>query len=203
MDFALLATDRAMVLDDPHAQFEEAMEIADDAEAIAALRGLAGREDSPELQDALGRRLMRSGDPEGRAMLERLADDNPDVVDFLAGCFDRGCDEFRGDPLVADAWSERAAGMGAWMSLGMHIGKLAAAGNATDAWAWALYRLELARLGCFEVFRPQSAWLTQAAQSAFAMQSMLSSAQQAAGRAAAGLIAGTWQARATARFACG
>lgn len=136
-------------------------------------------------------------------MLEQLASGDADIVDFLAACFSHGCGGFGGDPAVADAWVERAAGMGSLWALPARIAELETSGDTSGAWAWALYRLDLARLGCFEQFQPQWTWIAQAAQDVFRLQAALSPAQQTAGRAAAVTIAMRWQAQATARFACG
>lgn len=206
LDFALLAMDNLLKPDDPGVQVAEA-ETMNARDAIATLRALAADGRNTHAMDALGRRLIQFRDPrtqaEGRALLEQLANEDPNAVDFLASCYARGCGGFAGDPMVADAWSERAAGMGAWPSLGIQIAALDAAGDAPAAWAWALYRLELATLGCFEIFRPQSIWIAPAAEEAFARQATLSPAQQAAGRITAEAIARRWQAGATARFDCG
>jgi hypothetical protein len=207
LDFALMAMDRAIRPDDPQMQLFEATEIDDDDEAIAALRSLASNADDTPARSELGRRLMRSRNLqeqfEGRAMLEQLASGDADIVDFLAACFSHGCGGFGGDPAVADAWVERAAGMGSLWALPARIAELETSGDTSGAWAWALYRLDLARLGCFEQFQPQWTWIAQAAQDVFRLQAALSPAQQTAGRAAAVTIAMRWQAQATARFACG
>jgi hypothetical protein len=207
LDFALIAMDRAMRPDDPQTLLAEASEIVADDEAIAALRSLASTEDNAAARSALGQRLMRSRNlqeqHEGRAMLEQLASGDPDIVDFLAACFSHGCGGFGGDSEVADAWVERAAGMGSRWALAARVGTLETTGNAAGAWAWALYRLDLARLGCFEQFQPQWTWIAQAAQDVFRLQAALSPAQQAAGRAAADAIAMRWLASATVRYSCG
>lgn len=207
MDFALLMLDRMFRPDDPDMQLAEAVNIENDDEAIEALRGLDERSDDPGIKAELGRRLLKSRDQgaqaEGRAMLEQLAIDDPDVLDFLAGCFLDGCGAFHGDPVVADAWVERAAGMGSWWALGRRIVALEAAGDASGAWAWSLYRLDLANLGCFGLFQPDWTPLAQAAQGAFAIEATLQPAQRASGLANAGEIAQHWQALAVQRLACG
>ena len=73
--------------------------------------------------------------------------------------------------------------------LSTYITKLQTAGQPVDAWAWALYRLDLASAGCFEMGEPQLAYIAQSAQDAFRLEQMLGAAQQAAGRAAAAAIA--------------
>lgn len=206
-DFALMAMDRAMRPDDPDMLLAEAAEIDEDDEAIAALRSLASNDDDAPARSELGRRLMRSRNPqeqlEGRVMLEQIAGGDPDIADFLAACFSHGCGGFGGDSTVADAWVEQAAGMGSRWALDVHIGKLETAGDASGAWAWALYRLDLALLGCFEQFQPQWTWIAQDAQDVFRLEATLSPAQLASGRATADAIAAAWHARATVRFDCG
>lgn len=207
LDFALAAMDRMLQPEDPETQLAVAVEIEDDDEAIAVLRELAVPVDSPRAAGELARRLMRSQNgqerAEGKAMLERLADGDPDIVDFLAVCFSHGCGGFHpGRPSGGEVWMERAAGMGSWAALGARIASLEEKGDSTGAWAWALYRLELATRGCFELRFPQQTWIGEAIHVAFAMQEALSPAQQAAGRALAQAIAMRWQAQATARFAC-
>lgn len=206
LDFALMAMDRAMRPDDPQMQLAEAEEIDDDDEAIVALRSLASNGHDALARSALGRRLMRSRNLpeqlEGRAMLEQLASEDPDIVDFLAACFSVGCGGFHGDPAVADAWVERSAGMGSRWALAARIGKLEATDDGMGAWAWALYRLDLARLGCFEQFQPQWAWIAQDSRDVFRLQATLSPAQQAVGRVAADAIAVRWHALAAHRLSC-
>lgn len=206
-DFALMALDRFMRSDDPDTQLAAAEDIGDDTTAIADLRELAASQaDSETSRRALGERLMQSGNPvdqsEGRAMLERLAEDDADVVSFLAACFSKGCGHFRGDPAVADVWVEHAAGLGDLWAFDTRIAKLQAAGQTTDAWAWALYRLDLALAGCFEFGQPQPVWIAQAAQAALRLEGSLDSAQRAAAHAAAQAISIRWEAQAAARLGC-
>lgn len=206
-DFALLVLNRFMQPDDPGMQLAEAGDIRDDATAIADLRQLADQTDSEGAKRALGMRLIESKEAanqaEGLALLEQLATGDADIVSFLAGCFQQGCGAFRGDPGVADAWVERAARLGEWGMLSTYITKLQTAGQPVDAWAWALYRLDLASAGCFEMGEPQLAYIAQSAQDAFRLEQMLGAAQQAAGRAAAAAIAAQSWATATARLDCG
>jgi hypothetical protein len=139
---------------------------------------------------------------EGRAILEQLASADPDIVDFLAACFSVGCGGFDGDPAVADAWVERSAGMGSRWALAARISMLETTLDLTAAWAWALYRLDLGLLGCFEQHQPHWTWIAQHLQDAFRLQAKLSPAQQAAGRAAVEAIALQWQALARHRLSC-
>ena len=205
-DFAMLMLDRMLRRDDPEAQLMEATDIANDDDAIEALRGLALRDDDRAIEGELGRRLLKSRDAqartEGRVILERIAIDDPDVVDFLAGCFLDGCGAFQGDRAVADTWVERAAGMGSWWALGARIVALEAVGDGSGAWAWALYRRDLANLGCFSLFQPDWTHVAQAAHGAFVIEAILQPAQRASGLVIAGGIAQHWQALATERLAC-
>ncbi|MFI4970891.1 MAG: hypothetical protein ACHP7D_11860 [Lysobacterales bacterium] len=205
-DFALMALDRFMRPEDAGMQLAAAQDIDDDATAIADLRQLAGQTDDTNARRALDERLMRSGDigeqAEGRELLEQLAADDPDVVSFLAMCFRESCGHFHGDPSVADAWVERAAGLGDWWALNTRIADLQAAARTTDAWAWALYRLDLAQAGCFETNQPQLMYIAQAAQDVFRLESALSAGQQAQGRVTASAITTRWEAQAAARLGC-
>lgn len=207
VEFALLMLDRMLATDDPQVRLMEAADIDNDDEAIEALRELALRDDDRAAHVELGRRLLKSHDAqaqaEGRVMLEQLAIGDPDVVDFLAGCFLDGCGAFQGDRTVADAWVERAAGMGSWWALGVRIVALEAAGDASGAWAWSLYRRDLASLGCFSLYQPDWTHLAQAAHGASAIEATLQPAQRASGQAIAAHIAQRWQALAAERLACG
>ena len=206
LDFALMALDRFVGPADADAQLAEAADISDDATAIADLRPLVDQTGSENARRALGERLMRSRDvgnqAEGRALLEQLAIDDGDIVSFLAACFSKGCGFFRGDPGVAEAWTERAAGLGEWWALTTHLADLETAGHPADAWAWALYRLDLAQAGCFEENQPQFIFIAQAAQDVFRIERSLNADQQAAGRTAARAIEVRWKAQAAARLGC-
>lgn len=206
LDFALMVLDRFMQPDDPETQLAAGQDIGDDATAIADLRQLADQTDSENARHALGIRLMESRDPasqaEGRALLEQRAPNDANVVSFLAGCFSAGCGFFRGDPGVAVAWLEQAAGLGEWWALNTQIMDLQTAGQTTDVWSWALYRLDLAEAGRFETGQPQTFFIGQSAQTAFQLEGTLNADQQAAGRAAERVIAAHWLAHAEIAQAC-
>jgi hypothetical protein len=205
-DFALMALDRFLRPDDPDTQLAEAADIRDDATAIADLRQLADQTASENARRVLGERLMQSADvgnqAEGRALLEQLAANDADVVSFLAMCFHERCGFFRGDPDVAEAWVERAAGLGEWWALTTHMADLGTTGQTAEAWGWALYRLDLASAGCFETNQPQFVGIAQAAQDAFRLEHSLDADQQATGRAAALAIAAQWETQAATRLGC-
>ena len=206
LDFALMALDRFVRPADADAQLAEVADVSDDATAIANLRLLADQTGSENARRALGERLMQSRDvgnqAEGRALLEQLAIDDGDIVSFLAACFNKGCGFFRGDPSAAEAWIERAAGLGEWWALTTHMAELETTGQPADAWAWALYRLDLAQAGCFEENQPQFMFIAQAAQDAFRIEQSLNADQQAAGRRAARAIEVSWEAQAAAKLGC-
>lgn len=204
-DFVSMALDRFMQPPDEDAQLEQAGD-DDDDHAIADLREIANTYRDRKSSVALGKRLMQSRNPanqrDGRTLLESLAADDGDVISFLAGCFRAGCGFFHADTTVADAWVEHAAGLGEWWALGTRITDLQAAQQPAAAWAWALYRLDLADAGCFESGQPQLMYVAQSARDAFALEQGLSAAGQTQGRATASAIAIRWEAQAAARLAC-
>jgi hypothetical protein len=204
-DFAMMVLDRYVQPDDPDVQLGFAMDEDDDATAIADLRGLDS--DNADVQRALGVRLMQSSDKqnqdEGRALLERLAGSDTQALDFLAQCLNNGCRFYRADPLEASAWVEQAAGLGDAYSLELQVGDLERAGRVTEAWAWALYQLSLARTGCFEFGSPSSASQLIAADQALRIQHLLDPEQQSEGIALAQQLIDRWADAALANLECG
>jgi hypothetical protein len=219
-DFALLMLDHFLEPTDPDVQLEIARDEEDDARAIADLREIAAKHPAANTKRALGERLMESTEPaaraEGRAALEALAADDADAVIALAFCAGqspsmgdasafafRPCHAFDDDPAGASQWIERAAGLGDHASLMRWTAKLANDGRTVDAWAWSLYRLDLAMRGCFEIGRPDFVYLGLAADGEEELRKTLDAKQENAGRAIANEIAGRWTAEATARLDCG
>ncbi|MGA8277160.1 MAG: hypothetical protein WB784_03065 [Rhodanobacteraceae bacterium] len=205
-DFALMALDRFVDPHDPQAQLDEIESEPDDAETIPALRRLANQLDTDAARSALGEQLLESRDPqdqdEGRELLEKMAANNPTVVGFLANCFRNGCGAYRGNPDAAPTWVERAAGLGFPWALQTCITDLQTAEQPGEAWAWALYRLELARAGCTIFNRPDMITVANAAQCVFQIQATLSVAQQAQARATLAAIERSWLAPAMAALDC-
>ncbi|HEY0178725.1 MAG TPA: hypothetical protein VGC30_03705 [Dokdonella sp.] len=200
-----LALARLLVPDDPLAQLADA---TTGEEPIDVLRDRAARSGSDADRLALGERLLASADAterqQGLALVEPLAGADADAAGFLARCFAQGC-PFRygdADPAAAAAWLERAAGLGFGPALERRIAELDAAGRTGDAWAWSLYRLDLALAGCFEFGRPTILALGGAAEAAFAFERRLSAPERARGTALAREIAATWTAAALAGTAC-
>jgi hypothetical protein len=219
-DFALLMLDHFLEPTDPDVQLAIAREEKDDAQAIADLREIAAKHPAANTKRALGERLMESTEPvaraEGRAALEALAADDADAAIALAFCAGqsppmgdasgfsfRSCHAFDDDPGAASQWVEHAAGLGDESALGRWIAKLQADGRAVDAWAWSLYRLDLAMRGCFEMGRPDFIYVGTAADGEEQLRKDLDAKQENAGRAIANEIAGRWTADATARLDCG
>ncbi|MGA9342840.1 MAG: hypothetical protein WBV61_11005, partial [Rhodanobacteraceae bacterium] len=212
-DFALSLLDRFVQPDDPQTQLDYVLAEEDDATAIPDLRRLASEMDSDVARRALGERLIQSRDPrdrdEGRALLERLANSahgaSPEwrnAIGFLANCLRNGCGSFPRDPAAAQAWLERAAGLGFAWALNTQIGDLQASGNTSTAWAWASYRFDLARASCTQSDAPELFALVEAAETAYRIGALLNATDQARGNAELARIHATWWAQATAALDC-
>ncbi|HET6545562.1 MAG TPA: hypothetical protein VFG55_02315 [Rhodanobacteraceae bacterium] len=207
LDFGLMVLDRMVRPDDPAIQLAEVEDDPDDARAIADLRRLAAPPDAADARRALGERLMQSRDPqerdEGRAMLEGLAPNDASIVSFLASCLRNGCGFFPRDPDAAPFWLEQAAGLGFTWALRTWSGDLQATGHMSEALAWSLYRLELARAGCSGDGLASMVYLAQAAEDAFRLEAATSAGERAQARAALARIIATWEPRTMAAFGCG
>jgi hypothetical protein len=218
-DFALLMIDRLFESSGPDLKLAIAKDEDDDAQAISDLRALAAIYPGVNAQRALAERELESADAaagaEGRAALEKLAPDDADATIELAFCAGqsesmgdaqtmalRACHAFDDDPVAASQWLERAAGLGDHAALMQWIVKLEGDGRAVDAWAWSLYRLDLAMRGCFEFDRPDFTYVGLAADAENRLHKALDAKQENAGRAIANEIAGRWQAEATGRLGC-
>ena len=206
-DFLLDYIDRFLRADNPEAKLAIAGDNPDDAEAIADLRELARETPSPGADAILGSRLLRSSDPsrqnEGRAILGRLAPDNPTVAVELGHCLTEGCDHFVANPSAAMPWIEIAAGLGDQTGLNMMAKALDASNDAAGAWAWSSYALELALAGCFESIAPTYRYIAYAAVDESRRRHSLDAAQHNAGLARFYAISGRWQRKAMERLSCG
>jgi hypothetical protein len=220
IDLALILLGRFLEPTDPDVQLVIAKNESRDAQAIADLREIAAKHPAANAEGALGERLLDAGDAadqsEGRAMLERLAAENDDAAIALARCaadaasiagksasLHHPCHAFDADPDTALQWLERAAGLGDANALDREIAKLAAEDRRADAWAWSLYRLDLALRGCFELSAPSFVHVGVAADGEESLRRTLDAKQENAGRASANEIIGRWEAEATARLDCG
>jgi hypothetical protein len=218
-DLALLMLDRFFEPTDPELQVVVAKDDPDDAQAIADLREIAAKNPGLDAQRALAERLLEAMDAsdqdEGREMLDRIGTEDDAAAIALARCaahsasiagkastFGPACHAFDADPDAASQWLERAAGLGDYSALDRQIAKLSAAGRSVDAWAWSLYRLDLALRGCFESSAPSFVYVGVAADGEEALRRTLDAKQENAGRAIAHEIAGRWEAEATARLDC-
>ena len=99
-------------------------------------------------------------------------------------------------------WIEEAAGNGDDSGLWTLLQRLDADGDATDAWAWPLFRLDLALAGCFETLTPTDLYIGAAAANEVRRRSGLSPAQQNAGLARYCEISGRWEKAARERLSC-
>ena len=205
-DFALMEMDRLMQPDDANVALAVDEDIADDAEAIAALREDAARLGSEEAKRALATRLLRAADAdearEGLAQLTALAATDDSAAATLAMCLRSGCGAFRADPDAAGPWLERAAGNGDQPAAAELINDAMARGDLTSAWAWASYRLDLASAGCFEFTQPTPIWLMQSAQAVFSLQGQLDAHQRAQAQALLESIRQRWQVAARTDLGC-
>ncbi|MEO5561322.1 MAG: hypothetical protein ABIO49_15335 [Dokdonella sp.] len=206
-DSALMAIDRFFNADDPQIQLAAAQDDDDDTEAITDLRSLAGQLDDTPSRLALAARLTKSRNvaeqSEGRAMLERLASDGDgDAVVFLAICLHEGCGFFHADPAAASIWIEQAAGIGEWSLLAVQIADLTASAQPIEAHAWALYRLELAQAGCFELGQPEIFFIATSAQTVFSQESRMTASEKAQAQEQSASLHTRWAASADAYLGC-
>lgn len=206
-DLALMAIDRFLNADDPQIQLAAAQDDDDDSEAITDLRRLAGQLDDTPSRLALALRLTKSRNvaeqSEGRAMLERLASDGDgDAVVFLAICLHDGCGFFHADPAAASIWIEQAAGIGEWSLLAVQIADLTASAQPIEAHAWALYRLELAQAGCFELGQPGIFFIATSAQTVFSQESRMTASEKAQAQEQSSSLHTRWAASADAYLGC-
>jgi hypothetical protein len=206
MDFAMGLIDKYLRPDNVDAQVGIAADNEDDTQAIADLRSLVAKGAGARAQNALADRLLTSGDAasqaEGLAMLERLAPDDPTIALRLAYCMTSGCDHFAARPADALPWIEEGAGSGEDSGLMMMQSRLDADGDASGAWAWTLYRLDLAIAGCFETLAPLDTYVGAAADDEAHRRASLSPAQQNAGLARYYEISGKWEKKARERLSC-
>jgi TPR repeat protein len=206
LDFVQMATDRFMRPDNPQAQLGEAEQMQDDKDAIPLMRDLADRVGTREARRELGQRLIKSKNPaesaEGLALLESLADSDELATETLIQCFSSGCGSVAPDPATATMWMEHAAGLGSLLALTELHGELVKSGNNTDAWAWAMYGLELATAGCLESNQPSSTWVLLDAQRAFDLDHLLDAAQRVQAQARLQTIRQHWESQATINLGC-
>ena len=205
-DFAETIIDRFLRPENPDAQVEIAAENEDAAQAIADLRSIVAKNDTPRGRLLLGDRLLTSQDAdesnEGRAMLEKMAPDDPVVAARLAYCLKNGCEGFAADQSAAYRWMEAAAGLGDPAGMAMLYEELDGAGNVVDAWAWSRYTLDLAIAGCFETSIPLYVYIANAVKNETRRKSVLTPVQQNAGLATLYAISGRWERQAKERLAC-
>jgi hypothetical protein len=206
-DFLLDHIDRLLRSDDPEVKLGIVSDNPDDAEAIADLRELARETPGPEVDGMLGSRLLRSADSsqqaEGRAILERLASDDPTIAIELAYCLAEGCDHFAANPPAAMPWIEIAAGLGEQAGFFMMAKALDASNDAASAWAWSNYALGLALAGCFEAGVPTYVYVVNAAVDESRRRHSLNATQHNAGLAEYYAISGRWQRKAMEHLSCG
>jgi hypothetical protein len=206
-DFLLDHIDRLLRADDPEVKLGIVSDNPDDTQAIADLRELARESPSRQVDDALGSRLLRSADTsqqaEGRAILERLAPDDPIVAIELAYCLTEGCDHFAANPPAAMPWIEIAAGLGEQAGFFMMAKALDASNDAASAWAWSNYALGLALAGCFEAGVPTYVYVVNAAVDESRRRHSLNATQHNAGLAEYYAISGRWQRKAMEHLSCG
>ena len=191
------------------AQIEIAGENKDRAAAVADLRAILARQDNARGRLVLGDVLMGSDDPaehaEGRARLEALAFDHPEVANRLGYCLRgdaEGCGNTAPDAAAARSWFEVSAGLGDPAGLSEIGNALEADGDRAAAWAWSLYGLDLALDGCFESFYPSHIHVAGAARTEAERRAGLTPAEQNAGLAISYAIEGRWAKRARERLSC-
>ena len=205
-DFMSLLLDKFLQSDHPDILAEMVADNADAKQAIADLRELIAKGAGPHTGFVLGDRLLRQRDPaqqaEGRAMLERLAADDPTVASRLAYCLSKGCDGFAPQPGDALPWLEMAAGGGDLSASLLLTEKFDADGAVVDAWAWSLYTLDLALAGCYEVISPTYIAVASAGDKESRRRAQLSPPQQNAGLATFYEISGRWEQGTKQRLAC-
>jgi hypothetical protein len=205
--FLLDHIDRLLSDDSPETRLALANDNPNDSEAIADLRELARETPGTQADRMLGSRLLRSVDSsqqsEGRAILERLAPDDPTVAIELAYCLTEGCDHFAANPSAAMPSIEIAAGLGEQPGFYMMAKALDASNDAAGAWAWSNYALSLALAGCFETAVPTYIYVANAAVDEARRRHSLNAAQHNAGLAEFYAISGRWQRKAMERLSCG
>jgi hypothetical protein len=205
--FLLDHIDRLLNDDSPETRLAIVSDNPNDAEAITDLRELARETPGPQVDRTLGSRLLRSADAsqqaEGRAILERLAPDDPIVAIELAYCLTEGCDHFAANPSAAMPWIEIAAGLGEQSGFYMMAKALDASNDAAGAWAWSNYALALALAGCFETGVPSYIYVANDAIDESRRRHSLNAAQHNAGLAEYYAISGRWQQKAMERLSCG
>lgn len=206
MDLLDLAFDKYFTPDNPDALAEIAADNDDRAQAIADLRDLIAKGARSPAENYLAGMLIRQPDAaqqaEGRATLERLAANDPDVAVYLGSCLANGCDAFAADPDAAQPWLERAAGLTGNLGLVQMMAYLDRRGDATDAWAWSLYNFDLALAGCLETIQPDYRGLAWAVRDEERRRKALHAEQHNAGLAAYYEITGRWEKEARDRLAC-
>jgi hypothetical protein len=208
-DLAYMFIDMLLRPENVEAQIEIAAENNDRDVAVADLRAILAKQDNARGRFALGDALMGSDDPaehaEGRALLEALASDDPEVANRLAYCL-RGdaenCGNAAPDAAAARTWFEASAGLGDPSGLSEIESMLAADGDRAGAWAWSLYGLDLALDGCFESFYPSHIHIAGAARTEAERKAGLTPAEQNAGLAISYAIEGRWAKRARERLSC-
>ncbi len=206
LDFVQMTTDRFMRPDDPQAQLGEAEQMADDKDAIPLMRDLADRLGTPEARRELGQRLINSRNPaesaEGLAILESLAESDELAAETLIQCFKSGCGSVVPDSVIATTWMEHAAGLGSLLALTELHNELVKSGSNADAWAWAMYGLELATAGCLETNQPSPTWVLLNAQRLFDLDHLLDAAQRARAQALLPTIRQRWESQAMINLGC-
>ena len=206
LDFAEMTLDRFMRPDDPQAQLGEAEQIDDDKDAIPLLRNLADRLGTEEARRELGQRLFNSTNlaesAEGLAMLESLAESDDLAAETLIHCFSSGCGSVAPDSAIAMTWMEHAAGLGSLSALTEIHNELVKAGNNADAWAWAMYGLELATAGCLESNQPSPTGVLLDEQRVLELDHLLDATQRAQGQASLQTIQQRWEPQAMLNLGC-
>jgi hypothetical protein len=205
-DFAELLLDKFLQSDHPDVLADMVADNADANQAIADLRELIAKGAGPHAEFMLADRLLVQRDPaqqtEGRALLERLAPDDPIVATRLAYCLIHGCEAFAAQPAAARPWLEQAAGGGDAFGASLLMQDLDARGDVAGAWAWSLYNLDLALDGCLELITPSYRAVASAAENESRRKAALSPEQQNAGLATFYEISGRWESKAKERMAC-
>ena len=135
-------------------------------------------------------------------MLEQLALEDPNAANRIGYCLAEGCGAFPADAPAARAWREQAAGAGDDTGLTVLAIDLDASGDKVAAWAWSLYRLDLAISGCLETISTSYRSIAFAAQDEARRKALLSPAEQNAGLAISYAIFGRWERLAKERLSC-
>ncbi|MEO7324269.1 MAG: hypothetical protein ABIW82_05520 [Dokdonella sp.] len=203
-DVANALTDR--FVDKPDVEATIAQVNYETEREIAARRQIVERDQNAPSRVALGRALLRSGERnhivEGLAILEGI-DDSTGEIDGLLEPYHRFPNGgLGGDPILADLELERAAGLGDWGALGSIREQHEIAGRPELAWAWALYPLGLAQIGCFAFDQPDASSLDGFAEDAFRIERTLTPLQIDEGLAAAAGISAKWSREAERALDC-